>query len=426
MNIKSWLKNYNDSLSFTGLVVATLFFATSLSPSLLPRPWMLQGLLSGFALACGYGIGIILLLIWRYVEFPDFTDKIKIVAQWITSLACFVAAALSLMYATAWQNDLRVQMGLAPLEGGQHLKIAVIALLTALIILFISRLLGRAFSFIAIRLNRIIPRRITNVLSFAIVLSVVLLLTNDLVVRNLLNKADDIYSAADARTDSGVATPDDPLASGSSASLIPWDTLGRTGQNFIANGPNQSDLNTFFDDETLKPLRIYVGLRSAETVAERARLALHELIRVGGFERAKLIIATPTGTGWHDPSAVDPLEYLHHGDTAIVTMQYSYLPSWLTLLVDPTRSIVSANALFDAVYGHWTDLPPDTRPDLYIYGLSLGSLGAETSINLPNLIGDPIQGAVLAGPPFPSRTAPQITRKRNPGSPQTARASPSK
>jgi uncharacterized membrane protein len=47
---------------------------------------------------------------------------------------------------------------------------------------------------------------------------------------------------------------------------------------------------------------------------------------VGGFERSVLVVATPTGSGWLDNGAVDTLEYLHGGDTAIVATQYSYLP----------------------------------------------------------------------------------------------------
>ena len=58
----------------------------------------------------------------------------------------------------------------------------------------------------------------------------------------------------------------------------------------------------------------------------------------------------PTGTGWVPPTAVDTLEYLHAGDTAIVSMQYSYVPSWLTILVEPNRSIDAAQTLFDAIY----------------------------------------------------------------------------
>ena len=44
----------------TGLVVATLFFAASLTPSLTPRITIAQAVLSGLCLAAGYGLGVLL------------------------------------------------------------------------------------------------------------------------------------------------------------------------------------------------------------------------------------------------------------------------------------------------------------------------------------------------------------------------------
>ena len=129
------------------------------------------------------------------------------------------------------------------------------------------------------------------------------------------------------------------------------------------------------------------------------------------------MVATPTGTGWLDPSAVDALEYLHAGDTAIVSIQYSYLPSWLTLWVDPDRSRVAARALFNEIYGYWVTLPRHNRPRFYLHGLSLGALGSESSTELFLILDDLIQGAVWSGPPFPSRVWSAVTRGREPGSP---------
>ena len=128
-------------------------------------------------------------------------------------------------------------------------------------------------------------------------------------------------------------------------SLIPWDSIGRRGKEFIVGGPTRERLTQFFNKPALRPLRVYVGLRSKDTAQERAKLALDELKRVNAFSRSLLVVATPTGTGWLDPGAVDTLEYLHRGDTAIVSIQYSYLPSWLTILVDPNLSRESAFVL---------------------------------------------------------------------------------
>ncbi|MCP4773854.1 MAG: hypothetical protein GY880_06425, partial [Planctomycetaceae bacterium] len=181
--------------------------------------------------------------------------------------------------------------------------------------------------------------------------------------------------------------------------------------------PQAADLTKFWGRECLQPVRVYVGLRSRDTIEERAKLALEELIRVDGFKRSTLIVATPTGTGWLDPAAVDSVEYLLGGDTAIVSMQYSYLPSWLTIIVDPTRSIVASQVLFDEIYNHWITLPKDDRPKLYLFGLSLGAFGSEVSADLYKIFDDPIQGAVWSGPPFPSTQWQELTRERNPDSP---------
>jgi uncharacterized membrane protein len=253
--------------------------------------------------------------------------------------------------------------------------------------------------------------------SVTIVVLGLFLFANKVVARLALNAADAVFLELDQIIDDGVEQPTDAAASGSRESLVDWDTIGRFGKQFVAAGPTQQSISKFLGKDASRPLRVYVGLGSEDTVDERARLALEELIRVGGFKRSLLVIATPTGTGWLDPGAVDTLEYLHAGDTAIVTMQYSYLPSWLTILVDPTRSRESAAKLFDAVYYHWKSLPKNGRPKLYVHGLSLGALGSAASTDLFTVFEDPIQGGLWSGPPFPSAVWVRATRYRNAGSP---------
>ena len=107
----------------------------------------------------------------------------------------------------------------------------------------------------------------------------------------------------------------------------------------------------------MEPLRVYVGLNSAETAEQRAELALAELIRVGAFGRAVLVIATPTGTGWVDPAG------LGRSRSCIVAMSrrsrcdISSLPSWLSLLIEPDYGADTARAVFHVVYDYWRTLP---------------------------------------------------------------------
>jgi uncharacterized membrane protein len=418
-NMRKFFSTYLECLSYIGVIVASLFFSLTLAPSMIPRPFVLQGLLSGFAMIIGYGVGVGGVALWHYMELPSLTGKARRGFHYIASATVMLILVVSLLLSGKWQNDLRMVMGLPEQEGGRIISMALIAIVLALVLLLLFRSIKYLFRLIAARLKQIIPRRITNVVSTVIVVVIVAMLSNQFVIRNLVNVMDEIYAVSDALTDTSAEKPVNAWQTGSDASLIEWDSLGRTGQNFVSTGPTKASIEAHFIDAHVRhPIRVYVGLRSAETVEEQAKLALNELIRVGGFKRSKLVVATPTGTGWLDPAGVDPLEYMHRGDTAIVTMQYSYLPSWLTLLLDPTRSRVCSRVLFQEIYRYWTALPQNERPDLYIHGLSLGALGAETSFDFASLLRDPIQGGVFAGTPFPSTYAPLLMRYRQPGSPQ--------
>jgi uncharacterized membrane protein len=190
------------------------------------------------------------------------------------------------------------------------------------------------------------------------------------------------------------------------------------GRQFVSSGPSIDDLIAIRGENVLEPIRVYVGLNSAETAEERARLALQELQRVDAFERSVLILLTPTGTGSIDPAAIDTVEILHGGDVASVAVQYSYLASWLALLVEPSYGVETARALFNEVYGHWITLPQDARPRLYLHGLSLGALNSDLSADLFDVIGDPFHGALWSGPPFATETWRAATEGRDPDSPE--------
>ena len=142
-------------------------------------------------------------------------------------------------------------------------------------------------------------------------------------------------------------------------------------------GPSPGDIAAFMGTAALAPVRAYAGLQSAPTAEQRARLVVDDLPRAGGFGRGTLAVVTATGSGWGDPSAVDSLEYLTGGDVATVSMQYSYLPSWLSYLVDQKRAREAGRELFDAVYDRWSKLPADDRPRLLVVGESLGSFGGD-------------------------------------------------
>lgn len=416
--VLAFLQRRWASFSYVGLVIGTLCFAASLTPSLIPRHFIVQGALSGVAFAVGYGVGTFFVLAWMLFQIPLPGARVQRICKWSMAVVAVVVATVFLSQATTWQNSIRELMAMEPEATAYPFRVALIAILMAAVVIFIARCIQWFWRSVNRRIARVIPPRVSFVISTCTVALLLVLVVNDVFARLLLNAADRTFLNLDSLIDEDSTIPANPLASGSGDSLIVWDTIGRRGKDFIAAAPTQDEIAAFIGRPAMQPIRVYAGYRSMEIVEERARLALDELKRVGGFDRSVLIVATPTGTGWLDQNAVDTVEYLHAGNTAIVSMGYSYLPSWITLLVDPNRSRASALALFTEVYNHWKTLPRDRRPKLYLHGLSLGSLGAEASADLYTIIEDPIQGGVFSGPPFPSTMWGQITRNRNAGSPQ--------
>ena len=405
------------SLPFLGLMFGTLAFCASLTPSLLPRTALYQGLLSGVSIAAGYGVGVFRLWLWEFLELPKPGTRLARRSKTLVAIALAGLCAYVLWRATDWQNSIRVLMDMPTLSSARPWQVLLIASVTALLIITISRLLRVAAKMIAMQVNRFMPRRISIAVGFIATAALFVLLLSGVLGRVALDAADASARQFDRIVERGIEQPKTPSATGGPESLVPWDSIGYQGKRFLSQQPSAEQIQTFHERRAITPLRIYVGLRSAKSPEARAKLALDELKRVRAFERSVLVVATPTGTGWLDPGAVDTLEYLHAGDTAIVATQYSYLPSWQTLIVDPERSRVEARALFNVIYEYWTGLERDKRPKLYLFGLSLGSLGSEASSELYLIFEDPIQGALRVGPPFPSTTWPSVTKARNQGSP---------
>lgn len=413
-----WLEKFWNSLSLIGMLLGTLFFAASLTPSLVPRPFLIQGVLSGACFAIGYGIGVFLFWLWNYLQLPKLKGRISHAVKIAAMAVTVITAMVFLWHAADGQNSIRSLMELEKVESAHPFKTGLIALITFIILIALARLFQLIYRISSRWLDRYIPPRLSRFTGFLIAAVIFSMAINGVLFRFGLHVMDSSYRKIDALMEAEVPQPQDPLKSGSAASLVKWDELGRMGRSYVSSGPDAQQISNFTGRPAQNPLRVYVGLRSAETAKERAKLAFQEMIRVGAFERSLLLVTIPTGTGWVDEMGIDPVEYLHDGDIASVAVQYSYLASWLSLLVEPGYGSETATALFDEVYDYWTKLPKDTRPKLYLYGLSLGAMNSQLSSELFQVLGDPYQGALWSGPPFTSRLWRSITNNRNEGTPE--------
>ena len=192
-------------------------------------------------------------------------------------------------------------------------------------------------------------------------------------------------------------------------------------------GDRHTDVGAARDDaERRDARRADTGVRRSEVGAiggGASPLAVEELDRTGAFDRPVLIVATTTGTGWVDPDAAEAIEHLWSGNTALVAQQYSFLPSWISFLVDKDKAAEAGVALNNAVYERWSELPEDARPKLIVFGESLGSYGAEAAFagdtaeeSIENLV-ERTDGALFTGPTEANAIYRQLLASRDAGSP---------
>ncbi|NOK37731.1 hypothetical protein HMI49_31475 [Corallococcus exercitus] len=400
-----------------GAWVALLFACLAFTPSLLPRSGPFQGFVSGLSAAIGYGLGCLGAWLWReFANRPARTPRPRAWQAFFITGGVALAAALLLGW--HWQQRIRELMGMSASGGAGYLLAPFVGAVVFFLLVAVGRGLRAVSRALAVRLSRHIGPRAARATSGLAVVVLTALVASGVLWDGLISMADRTLAVQDLMTDEGVVQPRTALRSGGAGSRITWESLGREGRNFVGRGPSVEDLSRFHGTAVKEPIRAYAGYASAPDAEGRAALAVDDLERAGGFDRAYLLVATTTGSGWVVPEAVDAFEYMTGGDSAIVSMQYSHLWSWLSVLVDQERARESGRALFDAVYERWSRLPPAHRPKLLVFGESLGSYGGETAFSGERDLANRTDGVLFVGPPNFNTLYRAFTDHRDPGSPE--------
>ena len=413
-------------LDVTGVAAAALFFCLSLTPSLLPRDWLTGGIIGGINAAIGYGIGVLLgavvrtLVLRRRTWWPLRPRARRVLAAVVVALSIGVSV-LMLVPAAAWQREVAALMGIEGPATSEYLRTLLVALMTGVLLIAVARMVKEAIGFLARMMIRRwdINDEVAMFIGTAIVVILIITLVNGVLVRGFIAGASAVFQPQNSTTRLGVEQPGQPERSGSPTSFAPWDTLGFQGRNFVGTGPTAAELTDLNGRPAREPIRIYAGLQSAETTESRVAVLLSELQRTRAFERRLLVIIPTTGTGWVDPVAARAIESMYNGDTALVAMQYSYLPSWISFLADQQKSVEAGRAMVDGIHQRWLRWPADTRPDLALYGESLGAMAGQAAFGyLPDVAEMNFSSVLWVGPPNSSRLWRAVTDRRDPGTPE--------
>ena len=162
-----------------------------------------------------------------------------------------------------------------------------------------------------------------------------------------------------------------------------------------------AEITAAMGEPAIQPIRVYSPLGAADTPEERANLLLAEIDRTGALDRPVFALFSPTGSGYVNYVATETFEFLTRGNCASAAIQYSVLPSALSLTkvelaTHQTRIVVNG------IVSRLLAMPAERRPRLLLFGESLGSQVSEemfrgTGISGPDGIG--LEAALWIGTP---------------------------
>ncbi|GBG39379.1 alpha/beta hydrolase [Mycobacterium montefiorense] len=409
-----WVRHY----TFTGTAVGLIFIWFSLTPSLLPRGPLFQALVSGFSGAIGYGLGVFSVWLVRFMREKRHSPPPPRWAWKVLVPVALVGQVLMAIWFHVWQDDVRNLMGVAHLHWFDYPLTGILSVIVLFTVVEIGQAIRLLVRFLVGQLDRLAPFRVSATIVVVLLVVLTITLLNGVVIKFAMRTMNNTFASVNNEMNPDSTAPTISERSGSPQSLVSWESLGHQGRIFVKGGPRVDDLTKFNGTPATQPIRAYAGLNSADGITATAELAARELLREGGLQRAVVAVATTTGTGWINEAEASALEYMYNGNTAIVSMQYSFLPSWLSFLVDKENARHAGQALFEAVDRLIRQMPEAQRPKLVVFGESLGSFGGEAPFMSLNNVLARTDGALFSGPTFNNTIWTDLTSTRDSGSPQ--------
>ncbi|GAB3594381.1 hypothetical protein GCM10027446_18140 [Angustibacter peucedani] len=327
------------------VLAAAVGLAMSLVPTLLPRPVLVQGIFSAVVLLQSYAIGTLVRSVVRAGSAgrrPAWWSQVRTWrVQVPLAVTAFGVVAAGVLAGSARTGALLQRMGEAPLPLTSTLLAALLATGIGVAVLVLVRGV-RALAGVVLRSRRARVALLAPALALA-------------------------------TTVAALPTALPAQAAGTSAVSDP-STWGGKGRQFLHGTPTAAQVSRVTGRPAARPLRVYAGLDVATSPERRADLAVEELAREGGLRRAAVVVVVPTGSGWVDPAAVASAEYLYGGDVATLAVQYARTPSWVAYLRGTEGARETAAATLESLQRRVTALPSSERPQVLVFGESLGAL----------------------------------------------------
>ena len=166
MSIKDRLHGYAGSYNYLGVIVGVVFVLLSFGPSLLPRAWFMQAVISGVVFVIGYGFGVFVSYIIRQFNIkqsPNYVNSIKKVTYAVLAISYLVALYLGFI----WQENSHELVGIRTPASYSVIGITILSIIIIVVLMWIVRIVRTFFRWLRKQINRLLPHKIANALAIA-------------------------------------------------------------------------------------------------------------------------------------------------------------------------------------------------------------------------------------------------------------------
>ena len=413
-------------LSFLGVIAALAMYAVSVSPSLMARSWAWHAVASGILVACGYVAGVVVQNVAQLViRLTGLTISASEPVELGFRIGIGALFALWWIYAVIQSyRRARKAAALVNMPGetfGEYLLGTAGAVVVSWMLLRIVGALNRLCWMLIASLDAHMPRPAAIVVSMVILFAIMFFLTSKVILRGGIGFFRRKAEQLNMRTARGIYQPVVPERSASPASPVTWESVGGQGRVFLGRGPSRLDIAQVCGGVAMEPIRVYSGMPTGGSgIEQAAATVVAELHRTGAFDRAVILIAASTGSGWVDEWQVQPLEFLTRGNCATASLQYSYVPSALNWLTGLEPAQEASAALFAAVRAELDLMDEADRPALFVCGESLGAFASQSVFESFEDVLARVDGALWVGTPSFTPMHAALTAARHKGSPEVA------
>ena len=413
-------------LSFLGVIAALAMYAVSVSPSLMARSWAWHAVASGILVACGYVAGVVVQNVAQLViRLTGLTISASEPVELGFRIGIGALFALWWIYAVIQSyRRARKAAALVNMPGetfGEYLLGTAGAVVVSWMLLHIVGALNRLCWMLIASLDAHMPRPAAIVVSMVILFAIMFFLTSKVILRGGIGFFRRKAEQLNMRTARGIYQPVVPERSASPASPVTWESVGGQGRVFLGRGPSRLDIAQVCGGVAMEPIRVYSGMPTGGSgIEQAAATVVAELHRTGAFDRAVILIAASTGSGWVDEWQVQPLEFLTRGNCATASLQYSYVPSALNWLTGLEPAQEASAALFAAVRAELDLMDEADRPALFVCGESLGAFASQSVFESFEDVLARVDGALWVGTPAFTPMHAALTAARHKGSPEVA------